>query len=102
MIYDDILRMNVPSLDNFLIFPLFLIIWECLTHFQPRRRYGGHGGQSLAMGLPETGASILGYHGVQCTVQRPSLGDGALGVQDGLWLLSEGLASSTHGHTTVS
>lgn len=42
--------------------------------------YGGHGGQSLAMGLPETGASILGYHGVQCTVQRPSLGDGLVGV----------------------
>lgn len=40
MIYDDILRMNVPSLDNFLIFPLFLIIWECLTHLPLSQKDG--------------------------------------------------------------
>lgn len=48
--------------------------------YDPHSRYGGHGGQSLAMGFPENGKSILGYHGVQCTVKRPSPGDGLVGV----------------------
>ena len=31
---------NVPSLDNFLILPLFLIIWECLTHLPLSQKDG--------------------------------------------------------------
>ena len=47
--------------------------------FDAGSRYGGHGGHSLALGFPELAHQIPGY-AVSCTVQRPELGDGLVGL----------------------